>query len=57
MFILAGTSSLAVLVASVTSVENYLYLKVRVEWVLAAIELIGVTKEWVLRLLLAVLFI
>jgi uncharacterized membrane protein YfcA len=42
MFIVAGTSALAVLVASVTSVSNYLYLGVQIDWSLAAIELAGV---------------
>ncbi len=42
MFIVAGTSALAVLIASVTSVGNYLYLGVQIDWTLAAIELVGV---------------
>lgn len=42
MFVVAGTSALAVLVASVTSVANYLYLGVRVDWALAGLELTGV---------------
>jgi uncharacterized membrane protein YfcA len=42
MFIIAGTSALSVLIASLTSVGNYLYLGVQVDWVLALIELSGV---------------
>jgi uncharacterized membrane protein YfcA len=42
MFIVAGTSALAVLIASVTSVGNYLYLGSQIDWTLAAIELVGV---------------
>lgn len=41
MFIVAGTSALAVLIASVTSVANYLYLGVQLDWPLALIELAG----------------
>ncbi len=70
MFIVAGTSALSVFIASVTSVGSYLYLGVRVDWSLAAIELAGVTmgsflgpwisrymKERFLRLLLAVVLL
>lgn len=70
MFIVAGTSALAVLVASVTSVGNYLYLGVKVDWPLALLCLVGVTlgsllgpwvsrymKESFLRLLLAVVLL
>ena len=42
MFLVAGTSALAVLVASLTSVTNYLYLGVRIDWLLATVELGGV---------------
>jgi len=42
MFIVAGTSALAVLIASVTSVGNYLYLGSQIDWTLGAIELVGV---------------
>ena len=42
MFLVAGTSALAVLVASLTSVTNYLYLGVRVDWPLAIVEVAGV---------------
>lgn len=42
MFVVAGTSALAVLVASLTSVSNYLYLGVRVDWPLALLEVSGV---------------
>ncbi|MBI4528635.1 MAG: sulfite exporter TauE/SafE family protein [Deltaproteobacteria bacterium] len=70
MFIVAGTSALAVLVASVTSVGSYLYLGVKVDWLLAALELSGVVvgsllgpwvsrymRERFLRLLLAIVFL
>ena len=43
MFVVAGTSALAVLVASLVSVANYLYLGARIDWPLAALELAGVT--------------
>ncbi|MFQ5881228.1 MAG: sulfite exporter TauE/SafE family protein [Candidatus Methylomirabilales bacterium] len=42
MFIVAGTSALSVLIASITSVGNYLYLGVKVDWLLAFLELAGV---------------
>ena len=42
MFVVAGTSALAVLVASLVSVANYLYLGARIDWLLAALELAGV---------------
>ncbi len=42
MFLVAGTSALAVLVASLMSVTNYLYLGVRVDWPLALLEVAGV---------------
>lgn len=42
MFIVAGTSALSVLIASLTSVGNYLYLGVKIDWLLAFIELVGV---------------
>jgi uncharacterized membrane protein YfcA len=42
MFIVAGTSALSVLISSVTSVGNYLYMGVQVDWPLAFIELAGV---------------
>ncbi|MBI1736543.1 MAG: sulfite exporter TauE/SafE family protein [Candidatus Rokubacteria bacterium] len=42
MFVVAGTSALAVLVAALVSVGNYLYLGVRVDWLLAAVEVAGV---------------
>lgn len=70
MFIVAGTSALAVLVGSLTSVGNYLYLGVRVDWTLALLELGGVIvgsllgpwvsrylKERFLRLLLAIMLL
>ena len=42
MFLVAGTSALSVLVASLASVSNYLYLGVRVDWPLALLEVAGV---------------
>jgi uncharacterized membrane protein YfcA len=42
MFLVAGTSALAVLVASLMSVTNYLYLGVSVDWPLALLEVTGV---------------
>jgi len=42
MFIVAGTSALAVLISSASSVGSYLYLGVRVDWFLALIEIAGV---------------
>ena len=70
MFIVAGTSALAVFVASVASVGNYLYLGVKVDWALALVCLVGVTlgsllgpwvsrylKERFLRLLLAIVLL
>jgi len=70
MFVTAGTSVLAVFVASVASVGNYLYLGARVDWYLAAVELAGVAagavlgpwvsrymKERFLRLLLALVLL
>lgn len=42
MFIVAGTSAFSVLIASLISVGNYLYLGVQVDWLLALIELGGV---------------
>ena len=67
MFLVAGTSALSVLVASLVSVGNYLYLGVRIDWLLAMVELGGVVvgslagpwvsgymrEQW-LRLILAV---
>jgi uncharacterized membrane protein YfcA len=70
MFIVAGTSALAVLIASLTSVGNYLYLGVQVDWPLAFVELAGVIvgsllgpwisrymKERWLRLILAAILL
>ncbi len=42
MFIVAGTSAISVLIASLISVGNYLYLGAQVDWLLALIELAGV---------------
>lgn len=43
MFVVAGTSALAVLIASAVSVGSYLYLGARVDWLLALVEVGGVT--------------
>ena len=42
MFVVAGTSALAVLIASATSLGNYVYLGARVDWLLALVEVGGV---------------
>ncbi len=42
MFVVAGTSALAILIAAVVSVGNYLYLGVHVDWSLTLLEIAGV---------------
>ena len=43
MFIVAGTSAMAVIVSMATSILTYLQLGVRADWLLLGIELIGIT--------------
>ncbi len=48
MFIVAGTSAVAVIVAMITSILTYLQLGVRADWILLGLELIGVVAGSVL---------
>jgi len=42
MFLVAGTSALAVLIASISSVGSYFFLGVKVDWLMVLLELLGV---------------
>ena len=42
MFLVAGTSALSVLIASISSVGSYFFLGVKVDWLMVLLELLGV---------------